>query len=122
SMSRHVLATPEPLATLMIQLAGHTDGTVFDPACGAGELLLAASRATTGEATLVGQEIDRSLAGAAQVRLAATGAPARVEVGDSLADDAWTDLEADVAVSHLPFGQRDMADDWLGPEAQWPYG
>lgn len=122
SMSRHVLATPEPLATLMVELANYTDGTVFDPACGAGELLLAASKAATGEATVVGQEIDVSLANAALVRLHATGVQAQIGVGDSLADDAWPDLQADVAVSHPPFGLRDMADDWIGDEARWPYG
>ncbi len=74
-----------------------TGGTVFDPACGIGSLLL--SVAADDGASRRGQEIDADSARFAQLRADLVGrSEVRVVAGDSLRADRWPDLKADLVV------------------------
>jgi predicted DNA-binding transcriptional regulator AlpA len=115
---RQHLTTPPELAALMATLAGPL-GTVFDPACGPGALLRAATQ--QGATSVSGQEINTGLAGLAQERLALSGT-AQVAPGDSLRLDAFPDLRADTVLCHPPFAQRDWGYEQLGIDPRWEYG
>ncbi len=84
------IATPRPLARLMVSLAELRPGqTVFDPSCGQGTVL-AAAREASNDLDLYGQELNPVAFALATLRLALLGAPAKTQLGDSLrALTAW---------------------------------
>lgn len=45
-----------------------------------------------------------------------------VKAGDSLRDDQFRGLEADVVLRHPPFGQRDWGQEELALDRRWEYG
>ncbi|WP_007024762.1 N-6 DNA methylase [Saccharomonospora iraqiensis] len=116
---RQHLVTPPELAELMIELAAPVGTTVLDPACGAGNLLHAATRA--GADTVFGQEIDPTLARLADARLG-LHADGGVRGGDALRADGYPDLRADTVVCDPPFGYRDWGHEQLGLDPRWEYG
>lgn len=113
---RQHLATPAELASLMIELAGPIEGTVFDPACGPGNVLRAA--AERGANRLVGQEINPALARLAEARLDSRD----IAEGDALRADAFPELRADAVLCDPPFGYRDWGHEDLGIDPRWEYG
>ncbi|GLY24450.1 N-6 DNA methylase [Micromonospora sp. NBRC 101691] len=117
--------TPAPVADLMadlITVSGEAyPGTVLDPACGAGGLLLAA--AARGARELVGQDLAPTQAAQAAARLAIpTDATVRVRAGDSLRADAFPALVADAVLCAPPYGQRDWGHDDLAYDPRWVLG
>ncbi|PRW65365.1 N-6 DNA methylase [Actinopolyspora mortivallis] len=114
---RQHLVTPPELAELMVQLAG-ASGTVFDPACGAGNVLRAAVNA--GATEVAGQEIEASLASLAESRL--SDITATVRVADTLRSDMFPNLRADAVVCDPPFGYRDWGYDELKVDPRWTFG
>ncbi|MGW0816214.1 HsdM family class I SAM-dependent methyltransferase [Streptomyces viridiviolaceus] len=98
-----------------------SDATVFDPACGIGTLLLAVGP----ERGLrrCGQEADPHSARLAQLRADLTGRT-RVDVvaGDSLRDDKWPNLKADLVVCDPPVGDTDWGREDLLLDSRWELG
>ncbi|WP_246143552.1 N-6 DNA methylase [Actinacidiphila oryziradicis] len=132
---RQISATPPPLADLMVALALPAPGrgaaehlTVLDPACGIGSLLSAALRrqpAAATPSTLLGQEIDPTLAVLAAVRLAfeSRDAAPRIHTGDTLLHDAYPDTRADAVICNPPFNERNWGhDDLAWDDSRWQYG
>ncbi|MFD3942739.1 N-6 DNA methylase [Streptomyces sp. NPDC058579] len=112
------------LARAVREFAGETSGTVFDPACGIGSLLVAVGGgAVRGR---LGQDTQADAARVAQVRaaLAATGAaaPLQVVVGDSLRADAFPDLRADLVVCEPPTAVADWGREQLLIDPRWEAG
>jgi hypothetical protein len=118
--------TPAPLADLMTDLLtepGESFPTVvFDPACGAGGLLVAAAR--SGARELYGQDIVPTEAAQAAVRLKvlAPTADSRVHTGDSMRADAFPTLTADGVLCAPPYGDREWGHEELGYDPRWVYG
>ncbi|MER6206863.1 N-6 DNA methylase [Streptomyces sp. NPDC001642] len=135
---RQIATTPEPLAALMAELATRiaaVDGgvTVMDPACGTGHLLMAATEAVKGAGggapTLLGGDRDPVLAALAEARLSLAGElsgtePARIDVreGDSLRDDPFAGVPADIVLCNPPFNERDWGYEELATDARWSHG
>ncbi|MEU7874311.1 N-6 DNA methylase [Dactylosporangium sp. NPDC049140] len=127
-------STPDAVAEAMLALTG--EGTVtFDFTCGTGSILrMAADRAVrTGTAiTCLAQEIKPQYALIAHLRLqfvhrraieAGRNTPPPVlHVGDSLLNDAYPDLRADVIAANFPFGIHDWGHDRLAYDPRWVYG
>jgi N-6 DNA Methylase len=116
---RQLSVTPPELARLLVDLAAPVNGTVLDPACGTGSLLLAGLRAGLRP---LGQELDGSLARLASVRLSFHTADADIRVGGSLRADAFGDVVADVVLCNPPFNERDWGHDELAYDQRWEYG
>ncbi|WP_234532966.1 N-6 DNA methylase [Streptomyces shenzhenensis] len=97
------------------------DATLFDPACGIGTLLL-----TVGPErgpTRCGQEADARSARFAQLRADLTGrSGVDVRIGDSLRDDHWPDLKADLVVCDPPVGTTDWGREDLLLDPRWELG
>ena len=118
--------TPPQLAALIADLLGAADdsypGSVFDPACGAGNLLLAA--AERGAQELYGQDMVPTQAVQAAVRLAVLAPTAKRQVapGDSIREDAFPALLAEAALCTPPYGDRDWGHEELAYDPRWIYG
>ncbi|MFD8883056.1 N-6 DNA methylase [Streptomyces erythrochromogenes] len=112
------------LASAVREFAGETSGTVFDPACGIGSLLVAVGGGAV--QSRLGQDAQADAARVAQVRaaLAATGAaaPVQVVVGDSLRADAFPDLRADLVVCEPPTAVADWGREQLLIDPRWEAG
>ncbi|MEU3346046.1 N-6 DNA methylase [Streptomyces sp. NPDC006700] len=104
-------------------LAGEVaDGaTVLDPACGIGTLLLAVGPERGPRR--IGQEVDARSARFAQLRADLTGRTgADITAGDSLRDDRWSDLKADLVVCDPPVGDTDWGREELLLDSRWELG
>ncbi|GAA3422528.1 N-6 DNA methylase [Streptosporangium vulgare] len=143
---RQIGVTPRPLAALMAKVAelsrdGEASdvGTVLDPACGTGGLLLAAARQWAGKVDtrpsgvplkLLGQDVDPTQAALAAVRILLAGhSPERetawevdVRSGNTLRADPHPDVRADVVLCNPPFNERDWGYEELATDARWTYG
>ena len=97
-------ATPRPVADLMAYLGAAHLGTVFDPAAGTGELLVAALYRNS-DVDALGQELDASLARLAELNMYC-GLPVaerhglEIAVGDSLRDDKFAGVRARTVLCH----------------------
>ncbi|MEU0652069.1 N-6 DNA methylase [Streptomyces albogriseolus] len=96
-------------------------GTVFDPACGIGSLLL--SVAADEGTNCCGQEIDADSARFARLRAGLMGrSRVRVTAGDSLRADDWPDLKADLVVCDPPAGVTEWGREELLLDSRWELG
>ncbi|GAA2571134.1 N-6 DNA methylase [Streptomyces roseoviolaceus] len=97
------------------------DATLFDPACGIGSLLLAVGPEQGPRRH--GQESDAHRAVFAQLRADLTGRTGvDIVTGDSLRDDQWTDLTADLVVCDPPVGEPDWGREDLLLDSRWEFG
>ena len=114
--SRRLSATPEPIAGLMVRLAGPA-ATILDPACGFGALALAG-----GAKTVLAQDSDPMTASIAALRLALHGIEAEVYAVDALREDGFTGRLADAVLCDPPFNERAWGHDELVGDERWEYG
>ncbi|MFG3031725.1 N-6 DNA methylase [Streptomyces sp. NPDC048253] len=97
------------------------DATLFDPACGIGTLLLAVG--PEHGPTRRGQESDARSALFAQRRADLIGRTGVVvATGDSLRDDRWAELSADLVVCDPPVGEPDWGREDLLLDSRWEFG
>lgn len=97
------------------------DARILDPSCGIGTLLL--SLGPVSGPARYGQEIDQAMAEFAGLRAGLTGhTPAEVVTGDSLRDDQWPDLKADLVVCDPPVASPDWGREDLLLDARWELG
>lgn len=95
--------------------------TLFDPACGIGTLLLAVG--PEHGPSRRGQESDARSARFAQLRADLTGrAGVAIADGDSLRDDQWAELRADLVVCDPPVGDTDWGREELLLDSRWELG
>ncbi len=108
----------DPLATAMTRIALPDGGSVLDPACGTGGLLLVAG---VGEA--YGQEADPAAARIAAARLLLAGSRRPpVGLGDALRADAFAGEEFAAVVSAPPVTDRGWPHDALAGDARFAHG
>lgn len=97
------------------------DATLFDPASGIGTLLLAVGPEQGPRRR--GQESDVRSARFAHLRAALSGRDGvDVVAGDSLRDDRWPDLKADLVVCDPPVGDSDWGREELLLDSRWEFG
>lgn len=97
------------------------DATLFDPACGIGTLLLAVGPERG--PLRYGQESDIRSARFAQLRADLTGREGvDIGTGDSLRDDLWADVKADLVVCDPPVGDTDWGREELLLDSRWEFG
>ncbi|WP_021594436.1 N-6 DNA methylase [Actinomadura welshii] len=119
--ARRIVPTPTATARLMASLVQVKGGTVYDPACGIGDLLMEARK--HGATGLAGQERQPYGVGITRTRLHLNGAgDVRIVPGDSLTSDGFPDARFDAALCDLPFGDRTWGYDELTGDARWIHG
>jgi Type I restriction-modification system methyltransferase subunit len=98
-----------------------SDATLFDPACGIGTLLLAVGPEQGPRR--YGQETEPRSALFSQLRADLTGrTDVDIVTGDSLRDDRWTNLRADLVVCDPPVGEPDWGREDLLLDSRWEFG
>jgi hypothetical protein len=115
--SRRLLATPPSVARLMTAIGGTAGGTVLDPACGIGTILLESSGSQVS-----GQELNENAARLTNIRLRLHGHQARIAVGDTLRADAFAGTQFDAVVCNPPFNERGWGYDELTSDPRWEFG
>lgn len=113
-------ATPAEIAELMAALAGDAR-TVLDPACGTGELLLAA-RDSGAASRFLGQDVAADAARLAGIRLRLGGSEATVTAADALRHDGFPGALADAVLCDPPFHDRSWGHEELTTDPRWIYG
>jgi hypothetical protein len=109
---------PDTLATAMARIALPDGGSVLDPACATGALLL-----VTGADGARGQEADPAVARIAATRLLLAGSRAAPVVpGDALRDDAFAGEEFAAVVSAPPVTDRTWPHDALAGDVRFAHG
>jgi hypothetical protein len=96
--------TASGVAELVVELADARE-IIFDPAAGSGEFLLRTAAASPG-VHLVGQELNIDTWRIAVARLVLRDLQADVALGDSLGEDAFPALRAEVVACEPPAGVR----------------
>jgi SAM-dependent methyltransferase len=126
TQARGATATLADLAELMTALAGGVLAaglggcTVLDPACGTGELLLAARDAGAGR--LLGQDADAENARLAAVRLMPGPGEATIRPRDALERDEFPGVLADVVLCVPPVHRRSWESEPLAADPRWVFG
>lgn len=94
--------------------------SILDPACGIGTLLFSVGPAS---AIRRGQDVDPAIADFAQRRATlADHGSTEIRTGDSLRDDRWPDLRADIVVCDPPVASSDWGRADLLLDARWELG
>ncbi len=117
SGGEHV-STPA-LVRIVRHFAGRTNGVVYDPACGIGDLLLSVGGANV--SGRVGQDAAKGLPEFVRARAELEERPGMMETahGDALRDDRFPRLKADLVVCDPPSGQADWGRDDLLLDPRW---
>lgn len=118
---RRAYETPVAVTSLVARLAGPSVETVLDPACGSGGFLLSVLDHAE-PSRLLGQDIDADLARLTTARLALRTEAADIRAGDSLREDAFPSVEADLVATAPPFNDRNWGYDELNTDLRWEYG
>ncbi|MEU6722376.1 N-6 DNA methylase [Nonomuraea wenchangensis] len=127
--SRQLSVTRDDVAELMVRLVRAEGGTLLDPACGVGTLLLALDRtprpggeAPRRPAKVLGQELSETSAAITAARLRLRGLDAEIVAGDAMRADAFPGLRADAVVCDPPFNERAWGYEELTGDPRWEYG
>ena len=107
----------DELAAAMVRIALPDGGTLLDPACGTGSLLLAAAPHLA-----LGQHADVDGARIASARLLLAGIEAEVVTGDALLADAFAGRTVDGVVCDPPAGDRPRGHGDLAGDPRFAHG
>jgi hypothetical protein len=112
----------EAQTVLLRALIEGSTGVVYDPAAGSGGFLLAAAASTRSDLRMVGQELDPTTARIGQQRFLVHGLEVSMATGDTLGDDAWPDLRADLVVCDPPYQVKRSWPPTAVGDPRWIFG
>jgi hypothetical protein len=112
----------EVQTALLSALTEGAEGVVYDPAAGSGGFLLAAARSMKGDFRIFGQEVHAATARIARQRFLVYGATVSMATGDTLCDDKWPDLGADVVICDPPYQAKRSWSAAAADDPRWIFG
>jgi len=109
SPTRGAIFTPRPVVETMLDwvaLPPGFEGAILDPACGIGDILVAAGERSSSRALLAGVDIDPASIQTARHRLASLGMPrVQLAIGDALSRGGDLEARFDFVVMNPPYVQ-----------------
>jgi predicted DNA-binding transcriptional regulator AlpA len=113
--------SPQSVRKFIIAVA-QLAGTVYNPATGAGQLMVDVAAEESHVERLVGQEINSRIWAMSQLNLAIHGVTAEVELGDVFGHDRFPELQAERVVAVPPWNQRLPIAERLADDPRWIWG
>jgi N-6 DNA Methylase len=119
--------TSDRLVDLLVRLSLGDPTTIlpdriFDPAVGQAHLLSAAAKAAGPGVEVAGQEINQTTWRIAKQRALVEGRDAKLALGDSLLEDAYPDLRAEVVLCDPPYGASARFPSGSLADGRWTFG
>lgn len=119
--------TPRQVGELIVKLLDTKGGSVYDPCCGSGGMLVCAAdymRKGKGGFRLYGQESDGHAWKTARINLILRGTPADLgpAPADSMREDMHPDLKTDYVLGNPPFRRYGQSSKWPADDRRWRYG
>lgn len=123
SRSRDATYTPQAVRNLMVRLARPRPGqVVLDPTAGEAGLLVDAGESTDGPLSLIGQEVNPNTWRLGAINFFLHDTPGRLALGNSLLNDAFPDLRADVVLCDPPYQLRQWGAERVASDPRWMFG
>jgi hypothetical protein len=108
---------------LLLALVGGERGAIYDPAAGLGGFLIALWQAAAGQGLqLFGQEINAATSRLARQRFLVHEIPVSMAGGDTLIEDSWPALRADVVVCDPPYQEKKSWPAGAERDPRWTFG
>ncbi len=105
--------TPGPIVKLLVAVMEPEEGIVFDPACGSGGMFVQSAQFTynSGSLSFYGQESIDTTIRLCKMNLILHGLNGDIRAGNSLLDDKFPELRADIVIANPPFNMKDWGAD-----------
>ncbi len=102
--------TPGSIVKLLVAVMEPEEGIVFDPACGSGGMFVQSAQFTynSGSLSFYGQESIDTTIRLCKMNLILHGLNGDIRAGNSLLDDKFAELRADIVIANPPFNM----DNW----------
>ncbi len=120
--------TPASIVKLLVEmLAPEAETRVYDGCCGSGGMFVQSERFIElhehrkGKISIFGQESNPTTYKLAKMNLAIRGIDAKIELGDTLADDKFPELKVDYILANPPFNVSDYNIN-KAETHKWKYG
>lgn len=109
-VNREQFSTHKELNSIIANLAKQQGAhSIYDPACGAGSLLIEAAVNSEDEIVLYGQDNEEKLVLFAKLNSILAGVEAHLTVGDSFQNDNRRHTKVDLVISEPPLFSKDIA-------------
>ena len=112
----------ETQTALLSALLDGEEGVVYDPAAGFGGFLVAAAGSMAGNFRIFGQEANSATSQIARQRFLVHDLTVSMATGDTLSDDKWPDLRADVVVCDPPYQVKRSWPAAAADDPRWIFG
>ncbi|AIM16525.1 Type I DNA methyltransferase subunit M.BstXI [Bacillus sp. X1(2014)] len=101
--------TPSSIVKLLVAMLEPIKGTVYDPACGTGGMFIQSNKYRENNHNLcfVGQEQNELTIKLAKMNGILHGINPEIRQGDSLLNDRYPELKAEIVISNPPFNMKD---------------
>jgi type I restriction enzyme M protein len=120
--------TPQSIVKLLVaMLAPEAEKRVYDGCCGSGGMFVQSEEFIElhehrkGKISIYGQESNPTTYRLARMNLAIRGIDAKIELGDTLNNDKFSDLKVDYIIANPPFNISDYSINPL-EQHKWQYG
>jgi hypothetical protein len=117
-----IRASGDAQTALLVAMVGGEGEVIYDPAAGSGGFLTSLWRAAERKPRLFGQEVSAATSRIARQRFVVHGIPVSMADGDTLVDDAWPELRADVVVCDPPYQAKKTWQAGADLDPRWTLG
>lgn len=105
--------TPASVVDLLVNMLEPQKGIVYDPACGTGGMFIQSNKYSGVPLKFVGQEQNSKTIMLAYMNAVLHGIDIDIKMGDTLLNDCYSDLKADIVISNPPFNMKDWGAEFV---------
>ncbi len=105
--------TPASVVDLLVHMLEPKEGIVYDPACGTGGMFIQSNRYSGVPLRFAGQEQNSKTIMLAYMNAVLHGIDIDIRMGDTLLNDCFSELKADIVISNPPFNMKDWGAEFV---------